>query len=80
MLNKALRTQGIEIIIKMRFFIRDLHQQIEQLHTKSNNQAPLSVYRGQCMMNIESEKLTKCQGGLLLFNNFYRPVSIDKSH
>jgi hypothetical protein len=28
MLNKVLRTQDIEIILKMGFFIRDLHQQI----------------------------------------------------
>ncbi|CAF4434233.1 unnamed protein product, partial [Adineta steineri] len=47
MLNKALRTQDIEIIIKMGFFIRDLHQQIELLHSATKNQGSLTVYRGQ---------------------------------
>jgi tetratricopeptide (TPR) repeat protein len=70
MLNKALRTQDIEIIIKMGFFVRDLHQQIEQLHSKENHQGLLTVYRGQGMMNNEFEKLLKCQGGLLSFNSF----------
>ncbi|CAF4091600.1 unnamed protein product, partial [Rotaria sp. Silwood2] len=37
MLNKALRTQDTEIIIKMGFFLRDLHRQIEQLHSNSKN-------------------------------------------
>jgi tetratricopeptide (TPR) repeat protein len=77
MLNKALRTQDIEIIIKMGFFIRDLHQQIEQLHARQNHQGILIVYRGQGMMNVEFEKLFKCQGGLLSFNSFLS-TSIDR--
>ena len=70
MVNKALRTQDIEIIIKMGFFIRDLHQQIERLHARTGYKGVLTVYRGQGMLNTEFEKLSKCQGGLLSFNNF----------
>jgi hypothetical protein len=56
MLNKALRTQDIEIIIKMGFFIRDLLRQIQQLHSKSNNQQQFVVYRGRGMLNEEFEE------------------------
>jgi hypothetical protein len=37
MVNEALRTLRVEIIITMSFFIRDLHQQIVHLHSQSNN-------------------------------------------
>ncbi|CAF0927796.1 unnamed protein product [Adineta steineri] len=70
MLNKALRTQDLEVIVKMAFFIRDLHQQIKELQWQSNCQNQLFVYRGQGMLNDEFDKLTKNQGGLFSFNNF----------
>ena len=47
MLNRALRTQGVEIIIKMESFIRDLQRQIEQLHSQSDNIDSFLIYRGQ---------------------------------
>jgi len=34
MLNRALRMMKVDIIIKMGFFVRDLHCQIEELHKK----------------------------------------------
>jgi len=72
MLNRALRTQDIEIIIKMGFFLRDLHRQIEQLHLQSNDDddRTFTVYRGQGISSIEFEKISKSEGGLLSFNNF----------
>ena len=72
MINLALRTQDIEIIMKMAFFMRDLHQQIEQLYHQqfeSNNQK-LVVYRGQKLSKNDFELLHKNIGGLLSFNNF----------
>ncbi|CAF0860430.1 unnamed protein product [Didymodactylos carnosus] len=69
-LNKALRTQDINIIIKMGFFIRDLHRQIEQLHSASVDSIPSTVYRGQALLTAEFEKLRNSKGGLLSFNNF----------
>ncbi|CAF3113972.1 unnamed protein product [Rotaria socialis] len=56
MLNKALRTQDIEIITRVGFFIRDLDQQIQELHAKIKYQGVLTVYRGQGMLNSELEK------------------------
>ena len=46
-LNKAFRIRDIDILIKMGFFIRDLHQEIQRLHSKLNKQNRLMVYRGQ---------------------------------
>jgi len=70
MLNKALRTQDTEIIIKMGFFIRDLHEQIEELYSEMDKTHSLTVYHGQGMLNNEFEKLLKSKDGLLSFNNF----------
>ena len=70
MLNKALRMQEIDIILKMGFFIRDLHQQIEQLSSNVSCSNQVILYRGQGMNNIDFEKLRKSKGGLLSFNNF----------
>ncbi len=70
MLNRALRTQDIDIIMMMGFIIRDLHRQIEELHSKVNYHHPYTVYRGQGLASAEFEKLRKSKGGLLSFNNF----------
>ncbi|CAF4007136.1 unnamed protein product, partial [Rotaria magnacalcarata] len=70
MLNKALRTLDIEKIIKMGFFIRDIHRQIEEIHLELQLREPLKVYRGQGMVADEFEKLKNNKGGLLSFNNF----------
>ena len=70
MINKALRTQDIEIIFKIGFFIRDVHHQIEQLHSLTDRQEPFVVYRGQGMFQTEFDKIKKSKGGLLAFNSF----------
>ncbi len=70
MLNKALRTQDVATIIKMGFFARDLHEQIEQLYLESHNRHCFIVYRGQGMLNDEFVKMSRSKGGLLSFNNF----------
>ncbi|CAF2873893.1 unnamed protein product [Rotaria sp. Silwood2] len=47
MLNRALCKQDMEILIKMNFFIFDLHQQLQHLHKTMKNSEILTVYRGQ---------------------------------
>jgi hypothetical protein len=80
MLNRALRTQQVETIIKMGFFIQDLYRQIGKLHSKqfadSQGQS-LIVYRGQGMSPTDFEKLKKTKGGLISFNSFLS-TSVDK--
>ncbi|CAF1500336.1 unnamed protein product [Rotaria sp. Silwood1] len=71
MLNKALRKLDIQTIIKMGFFIRDLHKEIEYYHSKFNvNRCSFTVYRGQSLPNETFEKLKKTEGDLIAFNNF----------
>ncbi|CAF4119451.1 unnamed protein product [Adineta steineri] len=80
MLNYGLRTLGADIIITMGFFLRHLHQQIQQLYEQQINsygKKPFLVYRGQGLMKSEFEKLEKTKGGLMSFNNFLS-TSTDK--
>jgi tetratricopeptide (TPR) repeat protein len=74
MLNCALRLMDVEHLIKMGFFIDDLHQHIEQLHKEQfggqNSSEIFKVYRGQGLSKEEFEKITKAKDGLISFNNF----------
>ncbi|CAF0918045.1 unnamed protein product [Adineta steineri] len=73
MLNRALRTLDAGTIINMGFFIRDLHQQLHQLHEQqlpSYHGKPFIVYRGQGLLKTDFEKLKKTKGGLMSFDNF----------
>ena len=69
-LNKAFRLADVNILLKMGFFIRDLHQEIAERHGKSNKFDQLTVYRSQ---GISEESLTRIidnRYGFLSFNNF----------
>jgi tetratricopeptide (TPR) repeat protein len=81
MLNRALRLMDADVIIKMGFFIGDLHRQIEQLHKDPLNEyhtgATFKVFRGQGLTNTDFEQMSKTKGGLLSFNNFLS-TSIDR--
>ncbi|CAF3904094.1 unnamed protein product [Adineta steineri] len=73
MLNQALRNMDADIIINMGFFLRDVHQQIQQLHEQqvsSYGGKPFLVYRGQGLMKTDFEKLQEAKSGLMSFNNF----------
>ena len=71
--NQALRTHEVDAIIKMGFFIQNLHEEINKLYIKqTNNQdkRPFIVYRGQGLFKQEFEKLLKAKGGLMSFSSF----------
>ncbi|CAF3956426.1 unnamed protein product [Adineta steineri] len=73
MLNYALRSMEGDTIIKMGFFIHDLHQQIQQLYQQQVNSydgKPFLVYRGQGLSKINFEKLQTTKANLMSFNNF----------
>jgi tetratricopeptide (TPR) repeat protein len=74
MLNRTLRTMEIDLIIKMGFFVRDLHNHIAELHTEQyggqRHSSSFTVYRGQGLSQIDFDQLKETQGGLLAFNNF----------
>ena len=73
MLNRALRLLEADIIVKMAFFIIDLHRSIEELHKTQISQykgRPFTVYRGQGLSQNDFDKLKKTEGGLISFSNF----------
>jgi len=74
MLNQALLWMEIDTIFKMSFFVRDLHQQIERLHSKQfsthRNVQSFSVYRGQRFSINYFQQMQIEKGGFLSFNNF----------
>ncbi|CAF1056517.1 unnamed protein product [Adineta steineri] len=74
MLNKSLRLMDIDTIIKIGFFLSDLHYQIAQLHEQQFGDRNFSnrfiVYRGQGLSKTDFEQMVKTMGGLISFNNF----------
>jgi tetratricopeptide (TPR) repeat protein len=64
----------VNTIIKMGFFIADLHRHIKQLHSEQfgghHSDKTFTVYRGQVMSKEGFGQLRKRQGGLMSFNNF----------
>ena len=86
MLNCALRTMEVDLIIKLGFLLRDLHENITRLHSeqypRGEGTKPFIVYRGQGLSHTDFDQLKKTKGGLLSFNNFLstsmdRRVSLD---
>ncbi|CAF1155527.1 unnamed protein product [Adineta steineri] len=74
MLNQALRSMDVDIIVRMGFFISDLHRDIQRLHLEQllgqQFGKTFIVYRGQCLSKEDFTEMTKTKGGLLSFNNF----------
>ncbi|CAF1435087.1 unnamed protein product [Adineta steineri] len=73
MLNDGLRTMDADIIITMGFFLRDVHERIQQLYehqVSTYERKSFVAYRGQGLLKSDFEKLQKTQGGLISFNNF----------
>ena len=73
MLNRALLKQDINILYKMRFFIKDLHLQLEKLHrqyVQTLQSTSLTVYRGLSLSNDAFAQIQENLGGLIAFNTF----------
>ncbi|CAF1424454.1 unnamed protein product [Adineta steineri] len=74
MLNQALRLMNVDMIVRMGFFINDLHRDIQRLHSEQvggkKSDETFTVYRGQGVSKKEFTEMTKTKGGLLSFNNF----------
>ncbi|CAF4139261.1 unnamed protein product [Rotaria sp. Silwood2] len=75
LLNRAFRKENIDAIYKFRFFIRDLHFQVDELHHQHTNQSftnnEMIVYRGQQMSKNELKTLEENQNGLISVNTFF---------
>ncbi|CAF1236402.1 unnamed protein product, partial [Didymodactylos carnosus] len=70
MLNKALRTQDIDVLVAFRFFITDLYNQLQELHQKQNRDTIRRVYRGQLMSKYELDQMKSINGQYLSLNSF----------
>ena len=72
MLNKALWIPQPDVLYKLRYFLRHLHQQIVTQSSLQQRKGRTStiVYRGQNMSVDQIEKLKQNVGGFLSFNNF----------
>lgn len=73
-LNRSIRTFDVNILLKLSFFIYDLHQQINQLHREQTIQPgikqPFTVYHGQGLHKSVAEQMIKSKNGLIIFNSF----------
>jgi hypothetical protein len=49
----------VDIIIKMEFFIQDLHRELERIHLNTTHTTKMIVYRGQGLSRVDFEKLKK---------------------
>jgi hypothetical protein len=76
LLNKAIRTENIDLLFACRFFIVDLHHQLASLHKPymelicSYNSDEFIVYRGQQMTADDFTKLKANVGKFISINSF----------
>lgn len=81
MLNKALRDLEINNLIKLGFFIHDLHRQLEVVNQEQYDHSKvkcITVYRGQSVCEADFEKIVKTPNGLISFNNFLSTSADEK--
>ncbi|CAF3409798.1 unnamed protein product, partial [Rotaria sp. Silwood2] len=74
LVNKALRTENIDNIFLYRFFIADLHRQLERLylsHKANNNSSIVTCYRGQLMPINEFERIKSSINQYISINTFF---------
>ena len=82
-LNEACRTDDIDLLFTVRFFIRDLYHQLEELHRAQQQQRPVDqsfiVYRGATFAKGELEMLCrKADGRKLIWFNSFVSTSCDR--
>ncbi|CAF1272174.1 unnamed protein product [Adineta steineri] len=72
LVNRAFRTENIELWYLFRFYISDLCKQLEDVYQKQNCQTILTLYRGQSRLPTEElENFSSNKGGFLSTNAFF---------
>ena len=75
--NRAMRTENIDFLFIFRFFLTDMYNQLQKLHTEQFSINPkytgptLILYRGQRMRISEFSHVKDNAGGLLSVNTFF---------
>lgn len=76
LLNKAFRTENIDLIFKFRFFIVDLYRQLKQLHRSFTG----TLWRGQTMTPAELKRIAESKNKLVSINTFFSTtISSDRA-
>ena len=74
LLNESLRIETIDHIVKMRYYIHDLHNQLAQLQPSFiqslNGQTNLTLYRGQTMKVSQLNEIRNNYGNFISMNSF----------
>jgi hypothetical protein len=70
LINKALRTENINVLAYFHFFIGDLSKQLEKEFNKYKKQSVLRVYRGFKMSKEEIKTFQRNIGNLILTNGY----------
>ncbi|UJR17524.1 hypothetical protein I4U23_004419 [Adineta vaga] len=72
LINRAFRTEDIDIIFKFRFFICDLFNQMLNIYNQTSKTSEnLTVYRGQMMTTDEFNKIRHNVDNLISINTFF---------
>jgi hypothetical protein len=74
LLNESLRIETIDFIVKMRYFIHDLHNQLAELQPSFiqslNGKKNLTLYRGQRMKMNQLDEMRENRDGFISMNSF----------
>ncbi|CAF1526658.1 unnamed protein product [Didymodactylos carnosus] len=80
--NEALREQKTETLYNVRYYIKDLHRQLTQMHKQwksSLSERQITLYRGTVWPESQFEKQLRSNiGGLLSFSSF-TSTSLDRT-
>lgn len=69
-LNKALRTQDIDVLFSLRFFLRDMYNQLKIEYQRTPLKTDLTIYRGQIISPVELQTIRDNVGQLISLNSF----------
>ena len=69
-LNKALRTQDIDVLYSLRFFLKDMYDQLKIEYDKRSHTMDLLVFRGQILCSNELETIRENIGQFISLNSF----------
>jgi hypothetical protein len=75
LLNESLYIKSIDLIVKLRYFIRDLHNQLAEMHlgflrSLPSGQSKLQLYRGLTMTMSELNEFRQNKNNLVSTNSF----------
>ncbi|CAF1089465.1 unnamed protein product [Adineta steineri] len=74
LINKILRSSDAEMMFKLRYFLTDLYEQLDNVYKQTqiyNTSTIEKLYRGQLISKIELEYLKQIQGHIISIKTFF---------